>query len=131
MVLTRHAALPLALLVGGCAAAVDTIGEPFVQPGKFNFLRCQEIAQQIAFYEGRSKELHELIDKANAGVGGSAVSMFVYGPDLQDVDAELRLLHKTAGEKRCDDDKPQPAAQPQAAAPAAAASRKRDPAAPR
>jgi hypothetical protein len=93
------------LALAGCSTVMDTVGEPFVQPGKYNFLRCQEIAQQITNFEARSKELHELTDKANSGSGGPAVNMFVYGPDLREVDASLRALRKASGEKRCDDDK--------------------------
>jgi hypothetical protein len=102
---TRCAAVLLVLVLAGCTTVMDTVGDPFVQPGKYDFLRCQEIAQQLAGMEARSKELHELMDKANAGFGGSAVSMFVYAPDLREVDAALGLLHKTSGEKRCDDGK--------------------------
>jgi hypothetical protein len=94
-----------ALALAGCSTVVDTVGETFIQPGKYNFLRCQEIAQQITGMEARSKELHELTDRANASAGGPAVNMLVYGPDLREVDASLRLLRKTSGEKRCDDDK--------------------------
>jgi hypothetical protein len=129
---TRCAAVLLAMALAGCSTVMDTVGDPFVQPGKYDFLRCQEIAQQMAGMEARSKELHELMDKANAGFGGSAVSMFVYAPDLREVDAALNLLHKTSGEKRCDDGKevgtaaPSPPAAPStpaapAATPAAAA----------
>ena len=131
---TRCAAVLLVLVLAGCTTVMDTVGDPFVQPGKYDFLRCQEIAQYLAGMEARSKELHELMDKANTGFGGSAVSMFVYAPDLREVDAALSLLHKTSGEKRCDDGKevgtaaPSPPAAPAApaAAPAAAGVSKGD-----
>jgi hypothetical protein len=128
---TRCAVVLLAMILAGCTTVLDTVGDPFVQPGKYDFLRCQELAQQVAGMEARSKELHELMDKANAGFGGSAVSMFVYAPDLREVDAALNLLHKTSGEKRCDDGKevgraaPSPPAAP-AATPAAAGISKDD-----
>lgn len=122
MPITRCTVVLLAGFLAGCSTVMDTVGDPFVQPGKFNFLRCQELAQQIASFEARSKELHELMDKADAGVGGSAVNMFVYGPDRREVDAALRLLHKTAAEKRCDDGKePAKGTAGAPAAPAAAA----------
>jgi hypothetical protein len=102
---TRCAVVLLAMVLAGCSTVMDSVGDPFVQPGKYDFLRCQEIAQQLAGMEARSKELHELMDKANAGIGGSAVNLFVSRPDLAEVDASLTLLHKTSGEKRCDDGK--------------------------
>ena len=131
---TRCAAVLLAMVLAGCTTVMDTVGDPFVQPGKYDFLRCQEIAVQLAGMEARRKELHELMDTANAGFGGSAVSMFVYAPDLREVDAALNLLHKTSGEKRCDDGKevgtaapsPPAAAAAPAATPAAAGVSKGD-----
>ena len=36
-----------------------------------------------------------------AGVGGGAVNTFVYGPDLNNVEAELRALQQAAAEKNC------------------------------
>ena len=102
---TRCAAMLLAMLLAGCSTVMDSVGDPFVQPGKYDFLRCQEIAVQLAGMEARSKELHELMDKANAGFGGSAVNLFVYRPDLAEVDASLALLRKTSAEKRCGDSK--------------------------
>ena len=95
----------LAMLLAGCSTVMDSVGDPFVQPGKYDFLRCQEIAGQLVSMEARSKELHELMDKANAGFGGSAVNLFVYRPDLAEVDASITLLRKTSDEKRCDDGK--------------------------
>jgi hypothetical protein len=41
------------------------------------------------------------MERANNGTGGVAVNVFVYGPDLEGIDAEMRLLRRTAGEKRC------------------------------
>src|ERR1700758_3945319 len=71
---TRCAAVLLAMVLAGCSTVMDSVGDPFVQPGKYDFLRYQEIAQQLAGQEARSKELHELMDKANTGFGGSAVN---------------------------------------------------------
>jgi hypothetical protein len=87
----------LACALGGCATAYD----PFVAPGKFEFLRCEDVVKRLAEAETRDRELRALMDKAGNGVGGSAVNVFVYGPDFQGVEAELRLLHQTAAEKRC------------------------------
>ena len=46
--------------------------------------------------EARHKEL-----LAPPGVGGGTVNAFVYGPDLNNVEAELRALQQTAAEKNC------------------------------
>jgi hypothetical protein len=103
MRLTPCAAVLLVSALGGCATVYETVGDPNVSPGKFNFLRCDDIAKRLATAETRDQELRALMDRAKNGVGGGAVNLLVYAPDLQQVEAELRLLRRTAGEKRCAD----------------------------
>lgn len=88
--------------LGGCAGVPDQSQSLFVQPGKFRFLRCQDIAQRQVAATRREQELTSLIDRANQGTGGSVVSTMVYGPDLQQVRADARQLQETANEKNCD-----------------------------
>ena len=45
---------------------------------------------------------------ASAGTGGTAVNMFVYRPDYQSVQSELRQLREAAAEKKCPDGTPKP-----------------------
>jgi hypothetical protein len=92
------AAMLLAAAFGGCA---ETIGDPYVAPGKFRFLRCPDIAAGQDTAEARHTELLALMERSGAGVGGGAVNTFVYGPDLNNVEAELRALQQTAAEKNC------------------------------
>ena len=94
-------ALLVAAALGGCASAYETVGDPYVSPGKFNFLRCEDIAKRLAEAQSRDQELRALMERANSSTGGGAVNFFAYGPDLEGVKAELRLLRRTAGEKRC------------------------------
>jgi hypothetical protein len=93
----------VATALAGCASSSFSI-DPITAPQKFQFLRCEDIAKQIAAGQARDKELRALMDKAGDGVGGSAVNVLVYGPDLQITQSELRQLYETAGEKRCSDD---------------------------
>ena len=88
----------LAAAHGGCA---ETFGDPYVAPGKFRFLRCPDIAVRLDTTEARHKELLALMERSGSGIGGGAVNMFVYGPDVSNVEAELRELHQTAAEKNC------------------------------
>ena len=92
------AAMLLAAALGGCA---ETLGDPYVAPGKFRFLRCPDIAARQDTAEARHTELLALMERSGAGVGGGAVNTFVYGPDLNNVEAELRALQQTAAEKNC------------------------------
>jgi hypothetical protein len=99
--MVTRCAVILAAILGGCAATYETVGDPFVSPGKFNFLRCEDIAKRLVDAQSRERELRALMDRANNGTGGSAVNLLVYAPDLEAVESELRLLRRTAGEKRC------------------------------
>ena len=93
-----------AAALGGCAGSLNIVGDPYTAPAKFQFLRCEDIAKRLAAAQARDQELRGLMERANRGVGGSAVNMLVYEPDLQTVQSELRQLRDTAGEKRCSDE---------------------------
>jgi hypothetical protein len=89
--------------LGGCTSSFDVIGDPFVAPAKFRFLRCEDIAKRLVTSGTREQELRTLMDRASAGTGGSTVNIFVYQPEYQTVQSELRQLHETAVEKQCPD----------------------------
>jgi hypothetical protein len=102
---TKFGAMVLmAAALGGCASTTNIIGDPFSSPRKFQYLRCEDIAKAMATSERREKELHDLMDRVGGGVGGSTVNVLVYGPDLRQVEADLRQLRESAGEKRCSDE---------------------------
>src|SRR5215470_3082970 len=92
------ATMLLAAALGGCG---ETVGNPYVAPGKFHFLRCPDIAARQDTAEARYTELLALMERSGVGVGGGAVNTFVYGPDLNNVEAELWALQQTAAQKNC------------------------------
>jgi hypothetical protein len=91
----------LAACLGGCTTVQSYLGDPYVEPAKFQYLRCKDIATRILDAENRRVQLQALMDRAANGTGGSAVNLIVYRPEFEQVDAQLRLLRQTAGEKRC------------------------------
>jgi hypothetical protein len=90
--------------LGGCATSLNVVGDPFVAPAKFQFLRCEDIAKRLVGTQAREKELRGLMDRASTDTGGSAVNMLVYQPDYQTVQSELRQLREAAVEKQCPDE---------------------------
>ena len=94
----------MAAVLAGCTTSLNVIGDPYVAPAKFQFLRCEDIAKQVQIDLAKQQELHVLMDRASTGGGGSTVNMFVYGPDLNHIESELRELRTSAGEKRCSDE---------------------------
>jgi hypothetical protein len=97
------AALLVASL-GGCTTSLNIIGDPFMAPAKFQFLRCEDIAKRLVATQARERELRGLMDRASVDTGGSAVNMLVYQPDYRTVQSELRQLHETAADKQCPDE---------------------------
>jgi hypothetical protein len=98
------AALPAASLaasLGGCASSLNVIGDPFVAPAKFQFLRCEDIAKRLVTTKTREQELRTLMDRSSAGTGGSTVNLLVYQPEYRTVQSELQQLREEAVEKQC------------------------------
>ena len=98
------AVLPAASLVaalGGCASSFNVVGDPFVAPKKFQFLRCEDIAKRLVPAQAREQELRTLMDRSAAGTGGSTVNLLVYQPEYQTVQSELQQLKQEAVEKNC------------------------------
>jgi hypothetical protein len=106
-------AILLAAALGGCAGLSATVGDPYVAPGKFGFLRCPDLATRLETTEARHKELQALMERSGSGVGGGAVNMFVYRPDMDGVEAELKALKQTAAEKNCTEAAVQAPAKPE------------------
>jgi hypothetical protein len=94
--------------LAGCASTVSMVGDPFVAPQKFQFLRCEDIAKQLVTTKAREQELRTLMDRSSAGTGGSTVNLFVYQPDYQQVASELQQLKEAQVEKQCPPEKADP-----------------------
>jgi hypothetical protein len=96
------AGLILASAVAACSMTFEDAGSLYVTPGKFDFLKCPDLAKRSMEASAREKELTSLMDRANQDAAGPIVNAMVYSTDLNNVRAELALLRKTAAEKNCD-----------------------------
>jgi hypothetical protein len=92
------------LALAGCAGGLDSIhtGNFFVQPGKYQFLKCPDLAQRSVAGSNREKELVGLMERANQDAAGPVVNAMVYSADLRQVRADLAELHATMREKGCE-----------------------------
>jgi hypothetical protein len=93
-----------ALALGACSTGFDKVYSTnfWVEPGKYQFLKCQDIAGRIVSGSVREKELMSLMDRANQDPAGPLVNLMVYRSDLEQVRADLALLQQTSREKGCD-----------------------------
>jgi hypothetical protein len=101
----RSAFVVLMLTLGGCSTSLD-LTTLYAQPGKYDYLRCQDITGRLAGQVAREKELMELTNKANQDVAGPAVSAAVYAADLAQTRAEAKLLREAAKQKNCENVEP-------------------------
>jgi hypothetical protein len=93
-----------ALALAGCSMGFsgDHTGGFFVQPGKYQFLKCPDLAQRSVAASNREKELVSLMERANQDAVGPVVNLMVYSADLQQVRADLAELQVASREKGCD-----------------------------
>ena len=91
-----------ALALGACSTDKIYTGGFWVQPGKYDFLKCPDLARLSIADSAREKELVSLMERANQDAAGPLVNLVVYRSDLEQVRADLVLLQETAHQKGCD-----------------------------
>jgi hypothetical protein len=92
------------LALAGCAGTLDKVnsGPFFVQPGKYDFVKCPDLVKQSTADSAREKELRSLMERANQDAAGPLINLMVYRADLEQVRADEDLVQQTAIEKHCD-----------------------------
>ena len=91
-----------AMALGACATDKVYTGGFWAQPGKYDFLKCPDLAKVTLANSAREKELVSLMERADKEAAGPFVNLMVYRSDLEQVRADLALLQETARQKGCD-----------------------------
>jgi hypothetical protein len=107
-----HAAHPVVMvgivLMGAlstaCSSSSDTSFSLFVDPGKYQYHSCAQIAGEMKSWSNREKELQALMDRAEQSVGGAAVGLIAYKAEFVAAREELELLQSAARSKKCEQD---------------------------
>jgi hypothetical protein len=94
------ALIVLAPLAGGCAQSLD-LGILYAAPGKYDYLRCEDLPARLVGAIEREKKLEDLIARANQDAAGPIVSQAAYSADLAQAKAEQRTLRAAAVDKKC------------------------------
>jgi hypothetical protein len=103
----RLVRLPLALLLcaalGGCAGGMQSVytSDFWVEPGKYEFLKCPDLAKQAVNLSQGEKTLMDRMERANQDVAGPLINAGVYEVQLKQTHANLELVQRTAREKGC------------------------------
>ncbi len=94
--------LAVAAALAGCTVIdnFDT-GNFYIQPGKFQFLKCPELARRYVSASSREKEIVALMERAGNDTAGTLIGAATYGVDLKQARAESQLLQQTMQEKGC------------------------------
>ncbi|MBO0712278.1 MAG: hypothetical protein J2P47_13470 [Acetobacteraceae bacterium] len=98
-----------ALALAGCANGLEGVYSTdfWVEPGKYDFLKCPDLAKQTVAASAHEKEVVSLMERANQNAAGPVVNLMVYDADLKQTRAQLALLERTARQKGCDNPGPQ------------------------
>ena len=87
-----------ALALASCS---DDPGAIWVDPGKFSFYKCDDLARRWKELATREKDLRSLIDRANETSTGAVIGSMAYRSDYEAVLSEEKQLQREASEKKC------------------------------
>ena len=103
--LLRRCRSGLGLLVAGVTLAGCALdegpGQLAVDPGRYQFYHCNDLATRMGALQSRENELRSLIAKASEGGGGTVIGALAYRADYEAVLSEQKMLQRTAAEKKC------------------------------
>ncbi len=91
-----------ALALGACSTGSIYTGGFWVQPGKYDFLKCPDLATRWISDSRQEQQLLSLMARADQEAVGPLINLTVYRADLEEVRADMVLLQQTAHEKGCD-----------------------------
>jgi hypothetical protein len=95
-----------ALALGACSTSTgfDKVytGAFWVQPGKYDFLKCPDLAKRWMSDSDQEKQLLSLMERADQEAVGPLINFTVYRADLEQLRADMVLLQQTSREKGCD-----------------------------
>jgi hypothetical protein len=101
----KHATLAIALIAGAVSACSSAGNNPltvFVDPGKYQYYSCEQIAANRKHWSTKEQELQALMDKAEQGAGGAIVNVLAYKSDHIAASEEVKVLDVAARAKNCE-----------------------------
>ena len=97
------AALVCAALAGCASGSLDRVysSNIWVEPGKYEFLKCPDLAKRSTDLSDHEKKVVSLMERANQEAVGPVLNVMVYQTDLQQTRANIEAVQQTAHEKGC------------------------------
>jgi hypothetical protein len=95
---TTFAVLALAVSLSGCAGVPDSA---LVDPAKFDYYACVDLARVMKANQIRAHELRVLDAKAARDEVGVFVGAVTYTPEYKSLRGEMKLIEEVARRKDC------------------------------
>src|SRR5256885_11381306 len=95
-------AVLLGAVLAGCSSLGDNPATLFVDPGKYQYSSCEQLAGQRKLWSTREQELKLLMDRAEQSAGGAVVNVLAYKADQVAASEELKVVEIAARNKNCD-----------------------------
>jgi hypothetical protein len=91
--------LALSLLPIGGASQLDAA---LVDPAKYDYHNCVQLAGAMKGAESRQQELVDLKTRAEKSTAGGVVSALTYGAEYRSIQGEMQLIEDVAKRKQCE-----------------------------
>lgn len=93
----------LAASLGACAMADnESLSALMVAPGKYDFYKCDQLAERGKERAERARELKALMDKSAQGPGGAVANALAYRNEYLTALGDLKQLENAALAKKCE-----------------------------
>jgi hypothetical protein len=89
------------VMLAGCALD-EGPGQLAVDPGRYEFYHCNDLAARMKTLQSRENDLRSLMAKASEGGGGTVIGALSYRADYEAVLSEEKMLQRTAAVKKCE-----------------------------
>ncbi len=85
-----------------CGLSEDGSGGIWVDPGKYTFYHCNDLARRWNELTARESELRALMNKASETATGAVIGSVAYRPDYESVLSEEKLVQRRLADLKCD-----------------------------
>ena len=97
----QFALIALLLLTADCGGDPSWSGRTLVVGGKYEYMKCDQLAASIKATQAKIDELNGLSAKAVGAAGGNVIGAAVYGPPLTEAKGNLVSYKETYAAKKC------------------------------
>ncbi len=97
----RLALIALSALLGGCGMVGEGATNAVIEPGRYEYHNCDQLAATAQGLRGREQELIELMQRAAQSPGGEMIGAVSYRTELVQMRGYLKQIAALADRKNC------------------------------